>query len=160
MAERKGEDARESSEHKRSRQWGRENHGVQASQRCSGIQHKEGKGEAGSQVVAKARRTLWPLDTKPPPKSVNREWHGQISVFERLTLAPAGGQIREGQTWRQKDLLGARWGIQKERSITPFSYSNIPTSSGQPTNQTVGWVSSRRCADGGGGGETLLRNPV
>lgn len=42
-------------------------------------------------------------------------WHGQIHVFERLTLLTAG-QIGEGQSWRQKDLLGTRGGIQKERS--------------------------------------------
>lgn len=85
------------------------------------VQSKEGEGEAGGQVAAKVWRTLWLLlDTKQPPQNGSRGWGGMARfVFERLSLLTAG-QIGEGQSWRQKDLLGNPWG-NSERNITAAS---------------------------------------
>ena len=118
VAERRGEDARESSDTGQGGGGGEKTMVCRASAMLR-VQCKEGEGEAGGQVVAKVWKTLWLLDTKQPPQNGSRGWGGMARfVFEGLSLLTAG-QIGEGQSWRQKDLLGTRGGTQKEISRRP-----------------------------------------
>ena len=75
VAERRGVDARESSDTGQGGSGGEKTMVCRASAKLR-VQRKEGEGEAGGQVAAKVWRTLWLLDTKQPPQNGSRGWGG------------------------------------------------------------------------------------
>ena len=71
VAERRGEDARESSDTGQGGSGGEKTMVCRASAMLR-VQCKETEGEAAGQVAAKVWRTLWLLDTKLPPQNGSR----------------------------------------------------------------------------------------